>query len=333
MPWISIGGALVGGLLSSSAASSAADAQGAAAAEAAKTQKYMYDTTRADQAPFRDAGVAANNRLAMLLGLSPRSSQSSMSPQASGDLRSQLLPQFTTGAVAANMPPGGITGGPNGNSQDQNWTTGSAGTVDEAGLQAEMQRRSAQVGQQSGRDMSGDPAFGSLSRNFQASDLKADPVYQSGLQFGLDQGVQGLNRQAAANGSFLSGAALKALTRFGNDYGNTKANESYNRFNNNQDRTYNKLAGLWGAGQQATNQIGAAGQNMANKVSAAQYGAGDARASGYVGQANAWNNAIGQGVNAYQQNSLLKTMNQGSAYPSSWQAPAFGSGASWSYDK
>ena len=106
----------------------------------------------------------------------------------------------------------------------------------------------------------------------------------------------------------LSGATLKALTRFGNDYGSTKANESYNRFNNDQNAQYNKLAGLSGAGQQATNQISAAGQNMANNISASQIGAGNARASGYVGQANAWNGAIGGATNALQQYSMMNRM-------------------------
>lgn len=222
--WL-VGGAAVGSaLIGANAAGDAADAQSQAAAQSDATQRYMYDQTREDNAPFRETGLAANNKLAELM---------------------------------------------NG---------------------------------------------GQFSRRFTQADMNADPVYQSGLQFGLDQGTQGINRQAAAGGNFLSGATLKALTRFGNDYGSTKANESYNRFNADQNSQYNKLAGLSGAGQQATNQINAAGTNMANQVSASQQGAGNARASGYVGQANAWNNAIGAGVNAYQQNKLMGTMYPSSGY-------------------
>jgi len=44
---------------------------------------------------------------------------------------------------------------------------------------------------------------------------------------------------------------------------------------------------------------------MANNISQSQQGAGNARASGYVGFANAWNSAIGQGINNYQQNQLM----------------------------
>lgn len=240
----SAGATLVGGMMASDAAGDASDAQVGAAAASDATQRYFYDTTRADNAPFRQTGLDANNRLAQLMGLSK----------------------------------------------------GGAGN-------------------------------GSLARNFGASDLKADPVYQSGMQFGLDQGVQGINRQAAAGGNFLSGATLKALTRFGSDYGSTKANESYNRFNANQTQQYNRLAGLSGAGQQATNQVSAAGQSAANQISASQQGAGNARASGYVGQANALNGAIGQGVNAFQQNQLMNNIFGPQASPA--QSPNFfdGTGA------
>ena len=145
-------------------------------------------------------------------------------------------------------------------------------------------------------------------RKFSAADMAADPVYNSGLQFGLDQGTQGINRQAAANGSYLSGATLKALTRFGNDYGSTKANESYNRYNNDINSQYNKLAGLSGAGMQATNQIGNATQNLSNNLASSQQGVGNARASGYIANGNTWQNALNSGVstlkNAYQPNAL-----------------------------
>lgn len=221
MTWMAaavIGSSLIGSM----AAGDAADAQAEAAAASDATQRYMYDKTREDTAPFRDNGLAASNRLADMMGLK---------------------------------------GGDN-----------------------------------------------PLMRNFTAADMNADPVYQSGLQFGLDQGTQGINRMGAAQGSMLSGATLKALTRFGNDYGSTKGNESYNRFTNNQTNQYNRLAGVAGSGQTANNTIGAAGQNMANNISASQMAAGNARASGYVGQANAISSGVGQGVNMYQNQQLMNKL-------------------------
>jgi hypothetical protein len=62
MPWgvaAAVGGAVIG----AKATGDAADTQAAAAAEANALQRYMYDTTRADQAPYREAGVDALGRL------------------------------------------------------------------------------------------------------------------------------------------------------------------------------------------------------------------------------------------------------------------------------
>lgn len=217
-----IGVPIVGSLLGASASRSAASQQADAAAQSDQTQRAQYDQTRADNAPFREVGLEANNKLADLM-------------------------------------------------------------------------RSGQFG-----------------RRFTTADMNADPVYQNGLQFGLDQGTQGINRQAAAGGSFLSGATLKALTRFGNDYGSTKANESYNRFNADQNAGYNKLAGLSGAGQQANSQVGGAGMNMANQIGQSQQGAGNARASGYIGESNAWQNGLNGAMSAWNNrgnNNMLSTAN------------------------
>lgn len=317
--WL-VGGATVGSaLIGANAAGDAADAQSQAAAQSDATQRYMYDQTREDNAPFRETGIAANNQLAYLLGLDGSSgsggsggatspySQEAPNTYASGQSDNALWESILGKFNAAHQAQYGTP-------MNRAWTA----DADAANAKAQLDRQyqdalktdptylAAQ--EQDKQAKANDPSYGSLMRKFSAADMNADPVYQSGLQFGLDQGTQGINRQAAAGGNFLSGATLKALTRFGNDYGSTKANESYNRFNTDQNSKYNKLAGLSGAGQQATNQVSTAGQNMANQVSASQQGAGNARASGYVGSANAWNNAIGQGVNAYQQNQLMSSL-------------------------
>jgi len=155
---------------------------------------------------------------------------------------------------------------------------------------------------------------GSLLRRITQADIDADPVYQSGLKFGLDQGRDAINARAIAGGvpgGYDSGATLKALTRFGNDYGSTKANESYNRFVGDQGNIYNRLAGVSGAGQTATNQVQAAGTNAANNTAELLTGAGNARAAGIVGGASAWNNALGGVAGAaqgYQSNRILEEL-------------------------
>jgi len=91
-------------------------------------------------------------------------------------------------------------------------------------------------------------------------------------------GTRGLERTAAARGGAFSGNALRALQGF-----NTN---TYNTW-------FNQQAGIAGVGQNATNATSMAGQNAANNNSNALMAAGDARASGIAGQANAWSNLSG----------------------------------------
>jgi hypothetical protein len=310
-----VAGPLVGGLLGSNASSNAADAQGKAAALSDKTQHDFYNQTRADNEPFRQNGVAASNALAYRLGLAPNPTggAQAVNNSNSAQLRAQLLPQFTTQtAVTPTYDPNsnyekGI-GYANG-IQIPTGFTGGGTTVDENGLSAAIAaQQGPQAQQTTTMGAGGDPNYGSLMRRFSASDLNSDPVYQSGLQFGLDQGQDGINRQAAASGSMLSGATLKALTRFGNDYGSTKAGDSYNRYNTDQTNQYNRLAGVAGSGQTATNQVGYAGTQAANSISQSQQGAGNAQASGYVGSANALSGGIAGGYNNYQNGQLLNRL-------------------------
>jgi hypothetical protein len=58
-----------GSLISKKSSDKAEKAHTQAADEAAKVQKEMYDTTRADLAPYRQTGQAANTKLSALMGL------------------------------------------------------------------------------------------------------------------------------------------------------------------------------------------------------------------------------------------------------------------------
>jgi hypothetical protein len=327
-----IGGAasIFGGMAQADAASEAADMQAGAAREANATQRYMYDTTRADNAPFLNNGVNANNKLAFLLGLSPSPGSSSAmnmlaSPSSRAQLTQQLRPQFTTGGPSQTLPDdfralvaqATADGVPYGYSPDAGnnatlWRDPAGGqTVDTVGLNAEVERLLAQQqsqsqGQFSANSSSSDPNFGFLLRRFGMSDLKDDVPYQVGMQFGLDEGTKGIQRMAAANGGADNGAILKALSRFGNDYGNQQAGAAYNRFTNDQGNIYNRLAGMSGTGQTAVGQVGAAGANYANNVSQNQIGVGNARAASAIGGANALAGGFTGAYNGYQQNKLME---------------------------
>ena len=93
------------------------------------------------------------------------------------------------------------------------------------------------------------------------------------------------------------------------------SNNAFNRFQTNQGNQFNRLAAMSGVGQTANQQINQLGsQNAANQANLLT-SQGAVNAAGQMGAANAWTNAIGQGLGAYnqqqqnqQQMNLLNTM-------------------------
>lgn len=214
MTWglVAVAGAtLVGGAMASNAAGKAADAQIGASKNANDLQKYMYDTSRADQAPYREQGTKALGALSDLSGVN------------------------------------------------------------------------------------GQPDF---------SKFYTSPGYQ----FRLDQGNQAVERSAAARGGLLSGATMKALTK----YSQGVASDEYGNYTN-------RLASLAGIGQTATNATNTLGANYANAAGENMLGAANARASGYIGGSNAINSGISQGLNFYQNQQMINKM--GSAGSNGYGAP------------
>ncbi len=119
-----------------------------------------------------------------------------------------------------------------------------------------------------------------------AADVMADPGYQ----FGLDQGQQALQRRFAAAGGRVSGAALKAATRYGTDYATSGYGAAYQR---SQDRL-NRLAALAGIGQTSTNASAASGANSANAISNMLTAQGNATGASQIARGNVWANTGNQ---------------------------------------
>jgi hypothetical protein len=129
--------------------------------------------------------------------------------------------------------------------------------------------------------------------NFGPQQFQQDPGYA----FRLKEGQQALDRQAAARGGLISGGALKAATRYGQDMGSQEYTNAFNRYQAERQARLGPLQALTGMGQTTAQQVGAAGQNMATNVGEAYQGAANARASGYVGGANAITGGVGQYLN------------------------------------
>tara|TARA_R110002126_G_scaffold8519_7_gene40176 strand:+ start:781 stop:1560 length:780 start_codon:yes stop_codon:yes gene_type:complete len=140
--------------------------------------------------------------------------------------------------------------------------------------------------------------YGSLAKPFGQTDFEQDPGYA----FRQAEGMRALERSASARGNLLSGGTLRGIQRFGQDLASQEYGNAFNRYQIERSARLNPLQSLMGSGQSATNVMtgatGQAGQNEAANL----YGAGQARASGYVGQANALGGAlssIGQAAASY----------------------------------
>lgn len=120
-----------------------------------------------------------------------------------------------------------------------------------------------------------------------------DPSYQ----FRLGEGMKALDRQAAARGGLISGGALKAAQRYGQDYASQEFGNAYNR-----------LAAMAGIGQTATGAMGNAAGAFGANAGQNYMGAANARASGYVGAANAITGGLNQYLNYTQNQNLLNRL-------------------------
>lgn len=171
---------------------------------------------------------------------------------------------------------------------------------------------------------SGTQAGGDFNRDFTMADFTADPGYQ----FRMDEGLKGVSSSAAARGGLLSGGTLKALTKYGQDVASNEYSNAYNRFNNDRTQRFNRLSGIAGTGQTATNVTGQLGQQAASDIAQNQLGIGNARASGYVGTANAVNQGIGGAQSAYYLSNLGKSNTPDYM---NWNSGTGGSGSSGSW--
>lgn len=151
---------------------------------------------------------------------------------------------------------------------------------------------------------------GELTREFQPGDLTSEPGYQ----FGLQQGQRGLESSAAARGMGLSGAALKAASRFNNDYAGTKYSDAFNRFQTSRANKFNPLLQLAGAGAVANQQVQSAGQNYANAAGSNIIGAGNAAAAAGMQRSNIYGNALNQFAAMGNQNNWWQPQGGGSSF-------------------
>lgn len=255
------------GLIASSGAKKAAKVQDEAARRSEETAKETERKRLELQEPFRQGGLTAQSRIFELLGLpDPNAPAAPTGPEAYG-LR------------AVNTPSYGGEGGFGGYGGTTSYVDAQGNPV--ADVNAYMAANPLPAAAPSAD-------FGKYGRDFGTADFEADPGYA----FRRSEGMKALERSAAARGSLMSGSTLKGIQRFGQDLASQEYTNAFNRYQVNRSNQLNPLQALMGSGQSATNTmtstVGEAGANIAN----AQLASGQARASGYVGSANALASAL-----------------------------------------
>jgi len=138
-----------------------------------------------------------------------------------------------------------------------------------------------------------DPAYGSFTQPFDVEQFYdyADPGYA----FELQQGTQALQNSAAAGSGALSGAALKDLLGYSQNFARTGYNDAFNRYQTQQGNIFSRLSSIAQLGQNAAAGVGSQGTQLAGNAGQALTNAGGAAGAGIVGAGN----AIGQGASDY----------------------------------
>jgi hypothetical protein len=130
----------------------------------------------------------------------------------------------------------------------------------------------------------GDAGYGSLTKPFDVEEFYnyADPGYA----FQLQQGNQALQNSAAAGSGALSGAALKDLIGYNQQFAGSAYNDAFNRYQTQQGNIYSRLMGVSQLGQGAAAGVGAQGTTLAGNAGQAISNAGAAYGAGMVGAGN-----------------------------------------------
>lgn len=268
-----IGGALVQG----AAAKKAAKAQTAAANKDIAFQKETRDLIRGDLAPYRTGGVTAQQALDYELGLGGK-------PMIGG-----TAPQIET---IAGQPAQAAQGGPRfgGNTVlgsqfgvGVQHSSGGTPTTYRVNGQTFASLQEAQA--YANANKTGGTEYGGYTKT-------------PGYDFRLQQGQDSLQAGAAARGGLYSGAAMRDLLKYGQDYGSNEYGNYLSRLGARAD-----------TGMGAAQMSGQASQQAAAGVSNALGNIGNAQAAGAIGMGNAITGGIQNGLGAWNYQQQMNAAN------------------------
>lgn len=272
-----LGGSLLSGMMGMSAADKASKAQVKGAKKATDAELEMYYQSRADLAPWRDAGKWALGYQEIPVEQTPLLSYEDWLKQygrnessgfPTGQNYSQSRDEFDRGLqrVGTDIDPNRAAY----NAYVNDWN-----------------ERSKQT------RMSDTFREGSLLDKI--SKGPGDYTKSPGYDFRLGEGVRAMEMGAAARGNVLSGAQTKALTQYGQDY----ATQDYDNYLRRWYQSLTPLQSLAGLGQTSAGQTASNAMQTGQNIGQNYLTAGQARASGYINQANTLTGALQSGTENY----------------------------------
>ena len=311
MSWGIVAGAavgLVGAGMSADASRRAGNTQAAAASQAAASQLQatresnqltadMYRQGALNYAPYTQSGQVALSALMGAMGL--------------GSAQNAGLTGAGTGAgadrvVGAYVNALGQAVDVNGNPLVE--TSTGIGDTNYGATNEQLQQAAGRYANQ-------------LTDQFTGQDLYMDPSYQ----FRLTEGQRALRAQQAAGGNRWGGQAMKDITNYAQGAASQEYGNAYNRFMDQKNTLYNRLAAMAGTGQTAGQGLASLGSNaattmgsnlMSGTAASNNYltSGAAAQAAGQVGASNAIVGGLNNAMNTYYQQQymdILKNRNGG----------------------
>lgn len=270
----SIGSAALGASASKKAAKKAAAAQQAAAESNNALQTQIYNMNTGNLSPFMTRGNAAGDAYNALLGLGGRQAVSG--------------PASTDWGAYVNGNPDALANWNVVRGSQSDTFGGDVGAFGQYHFNADGSRRDLtpyQSGGGSTSATSNTQAYQDAFQNYQNS---------TGYQFRLNQGLGALASNYRARGVSQSGAADKALLKYGQDYGSNEFANYLGQLSNQQAVGLSAANALAGVGTNYAGMVGANNQNAADAAANAAIAKANANNGLYAGVANAFGNLAGQ---------------------------------------
>jgi len=286
-----IGGSILGASSSKKAAKKAAAiATDNTAANNALTRE-IYGKNTANLSPFMNNGLAASNALNGLL-LGPQASAPSQPPP--GGQGSALYGLGTPASSMGGAMPDGFY------PWDQPGNYGR--TAEEVWAQQQSAIQAPQMAMQPGTVMAPPVNPWDQFRN------------STNYQFRLNEGMGALNRNYAARGLLESGAAMKGINNYAQNFASNELGNYMAMLSGQQNMGMSGASALAGVGQNMVNNVTANNNNGASAAANAALLAGQANGQMYGGIAGALGNLAGTFGSSYGGNNIMASLGRGTGY-------------------